>query len=179
MTFNTSVVSAEYRLIGNSKDCDCNLETFECSREQSGDFAAAGTSGVKAMAKYTLTPVYQCNDPEFPFKNTKYGLCYKTDPGPRGTAAAFQACNPPGHSFSLSNYPLCVVPAEPTPADAPAAPTVVPLSATFIDNEGGEHSNTPVVKIGDLYIVGVKQGGWYKLIAMNAQGIEVDSKYMA
>jgi hypothetical protein len=71
-------------------------------------------------------------------------------------------------------------PAESTPADAPAAPTV-PVSATFIDNEGGEHPNTPIVKVGELYVVGVKQGGWYKLVAMNAQGIdiEVNSKYMA
>ena len=123
---------------------------------------------------------YECNDPTFPFKNTKYGLCYKTDPGPSGNAAAFQACNPPGHSFSLVNYPLCVVPAETTPADAPAAPTVVPVSATFIDNEGGEHPNTPVVKVGELYVVGIKQGGWFKMVAMNAQGIEVNQlRYMA
>ena len=52
MTFNTSVVSAEYRLIGNSRDCDCNLDTFQCFREDT----TTGNVGVVAMAKYTLTP---------------------------------------------------------------------------------------------------------------------------
>ena len=64
MTFNTSVVTAEYRLMGNSKDCECNLETFECFRESSANGPAReGTSGVVAMARYTLTPVDEIPEP--------------------------------------------------------------------------------------------------------------------
>jgi hypothetical protein len=52
MTFNKSEITASYKLVGNSKDCDCNLENFECFSEKT----KSGHTPVVAMAKYTLTP---------------------------------------------------------------------------------------------------------------------------
>jgi hypothetical protein len=52
MTFDKSNVTLEYKLVGNSRDCDCDLESFECFKEKT----KPGATPVVAMAKYTLTP---------------------------------------------------------------------------------------------------------------------------
>jgi hypothetical protein len=66
MTFDTEQVSAEYRLIGNSKDCDCNLDTFECFQEGT----TTGNTGVVAVARYTLTPTNESAPVEVEEKET-------------------------------------------------------------------------------------------------------------
>lgn len=54
MTFNTSSVPVEYRLVGNSKDCDCDLSTFECYRENT---IFVSKTPIMAMARFTMKPV--------------------------------------------------------------------------------------------------------------------------
>ena len=80
---------------------------------------------------------------------------------------------------SSSFSSVCASAVEANTTNSNTTVTLIPISATFVDNVGGEHPNTPIVKIGDLFIVGKNQGGWFKMVAMNAQGTAVESKYMA
>ena len=53
MTFTTSQITAEFTLMGESYDCDCNLNTFECFGE---NLRTSGNTPVVSMAIFTLTP---------------------------------------------------------------------------------------------------------------------------
>ena len=51
-------------------------------------------------------------------------------------------------------------------------------SATFVSNQGTVYPNTPLVKIGLVYVAGVIEGGFWKMVAVNAQGTKVELRYM-
>ena len=42
---------------GNSQDCDCNEETWECSPEQGKPGHVSGRTSMQAAARLTLTPI--------------------------------------------------------------------------------------------------------------------------
>jgi len=97
----------------------CGHGAFDCKTECVKYITAVRKAEMKAKfkkkvlrkkrvkVKQVKTGHYDCKDPKFPHKNTKFGLCYKKDPGPTARAQAGEACNPPGHKFHIKQYPPC------------------------------------------------------------------------
>lgn len=53
-----------------------------------------------------------------------------------------------------------------------------PTSATFVDNVGKATRNVTPVKIGNVFVIGVRSD-WYKMVAVDANGNYVENRYMS
>lgn len=53
-----------------------------------------------------------------------------------------------------------------------------PVSGTFIDNVGRRTRNVTPVKIGNVYVIGVRSD-WYKMVAVDVNGNYVENRYMS
>ena len=77
----------------------------------------------------------------------------------------------------MSGSKDCTIPTQSSSSSATTIATnAIPLSATFVDNEGNETPNLTPVKWGVVYVVG-KKTDWWKMASMDKTGKLVEARY--